>query len=139
MLGLYKFLVHSFGSGYGNRTRLSGLKGRRLSRLTNPPYYFYNHASSKVINEREFTHGYLAVAALALVCAIISRRKPVAGKVGLEPTTYGLTDRRYYRLSYIPILIPTPDFFISSFTFTICATTQMDYNTTIIYSWSIII
>ena len=28
----------------------------------------------------------------------------LAGEVGLEPTTYGLTDRRYYRLSYIPKL-----------------------------------
>ena len=27
----------------------------------------------------------------------------LAGEVGHDPTTYGLTDRRYYQLSYTPI------------------------------------
>ena len=27
----------------------------------------------------------------------------LAGEVGHDPTTYGLTDRRYYHLSYTPI------------------------------------
>ena len=38
----------------------------------------------------------------------------LAGEVGHDPTTYGLTDRRYYQLSYTPIFgwggeIRTPD------------------------------
>ena len=33
----------------------------------------------------------------------IAPRKLVAGMEGLEPSTYGLTDRRYHQLSYIPI------------------------------------
>ncbi len=33
----------------------------------------------------------------------VAPRKLVAGMEGLEPSTYGLTDRRYHQLSYIPI------------------------------------
>lgn len=34
----------------------------------------------------------------------VAPRKLVAGMEGLEPSTYGLTDRRYHQLSYIPMI-----------------------------------
>ena len=36
---------------------------------------------------------------------ILGYAQTLAGKVGHDPTTYGLTDRRYYQLSYSPICI----------------------------------
>ena len=71
----YSILCNTFflNDSYGNRTRVTAVKGRCLNRLTKEPYFFFSLRLSL-----SFSPGFLP-------------DKKRAPRVGLEPTTLRLT------------------------------------------------